>query len=44
MNKDLMVKIIAYILVAIGFIVFLSIFFSILDSLRQGFIRMWWGK
>jgi hypothetical protein len=44
MSRDLMVKIIAYFLVTIGFIVFLSLFFSMLEAFKQGFAKMWWGK
>jgi hypothetical protein len=44
MNKDLMIKIIAYILVTIGFIIFLNIFISSMNGMTESFAKAWWGK
>jgi hypothetical protein len=44
MNKDLAIKIIAYVLIIIGFLVFLNIFITIMNGMTESFAKTWWGK
>jgi hypothetical protein len=44
MNKDLIIRLIAYSLITVSFIIFLLVFLSFLRSLSQEFAKTWWGK